>query len=160
MTHHAFVNAAIVLASVVAMEAVAWASHKYVMHGWGWAWHRSHHEPGRDGLERNDLYAVVFAAISIILIALGNQGVWPLAWVGLGMALYGFLYFVVHDGLVHGRWPFRHTPKRGYLKRLVQAHRLHHAVRTRESAVSFGFLYAAPIERLRQEFRRARLARS
>jgi beta-carotene 3-hydroxylase len=158
--HHAFVNAAIVLASVIAMEAVAWASHKYVMHGWGWAWHRSHHEPGRRVLERNDLYAVVFAAISITLIAVGNQGVWPLAWLGLGMALYGFLYFVVHDGLVHGRWPFRHVPTRGYLKRLVQAHRLHHAVRTRESAISFGFLYAPPIERLRREFRRERLAKS
>jgi beta-carotene 3-hydroxylase len=153
MTHHVFANAAIVLASVVAMEGVAWATHKYVMHGWGWGWHQSHHEPRRRAFERNDLYAVVFAAISITLIALGNQGVWPLAWVGLGMALYGFLYFVVHDGLVHGRWPFRHVPKRGYLKRLVQAHRLHHAVRTRDSAISFGFLYAAPIERLRREFR-------
>jgi beta-carotene 3-hydroxylase len=155
MTLHVFVNAAIVLASVVAMEAVAWATHKYVMHGWGWGWHRSHHEPEqkRRGLERNDLYAVVFAAISITLIALGNQGMWPLAWVGLGMALYGLLYFVVHDGLVHGRWPFRHVPKRGYLKRLVRAHRLHHAVRTRESAISFGFLYAAPIEQLQREFR-------
>jgi beta-carotene 3-hydroxylase len=158
MTRHVLVNAAIVIASVVAMEAVAWATHKYVMHGWGWAWHRSHHEPRQSGCERNDLYAVVFAAISITLIALGNQGVWPLAWVGLGMALYGLLYFVVHDGLVHGRWPFRHVPKRGYVKRLVQAHRLHHAVRTRESAISFGFLYAAPIERLRREFR-ARAAR-
>jgi beta-carotene 3-hydroxylase len=153
MTHHVLVNAAIVLAAVVAMEAVAWATHKYVMHGWGWAWHRSHHEPRQSGFERNDLYAVVFAAISIILIALGNQGIWPLAWVGLGMALYGLLYYVVHDGLVHGRWPFQYVPKRGYLKRLVQAHRLHHAVRTRDSAISFGFLYAAPIERLRREFR-------
>jgi beta-carotene 3-hydroxylase len=158
MTHHVLVNAAIVLASVVAMEAAAWATHKYVMHGWGWAWHRSHHEPRRSGFERNDLYAVVFAAISITLIALGNQGVWPLAWVGFGMALYGLLYFVVHDGLVHGRWPFRHVPRRGYVKRLVQAHRLHHAVRTRDSAISFGFLYAAPIQRLRREFR-ARAAR-
>ena len=26
----------IVLATFVAMEFVAWASHKYIMHGWGW----------------------------------------------------------------------------------------------------------------------------
>jgi beta-carotene 3-hydroxylase len=27
----------IVLATVLAMEWVAWASHKYIMHGFGWA---------------------------------------------------------------------------------------------------------------------------
>jgi beta-carotene 3-hydroxylase len=47
------------------MEFVAWSSHKYVMHGFGWAWHRDHHEPHDGFLERNDLYAVVGAAISI-----------------------------------------------------------------------------------------------
>ena len=35
----------IVLASAAAMEFVAWSSHKYIMHGFGWAWHRDHHEP-------------------------------------------------------------------------------------------------------------------
>jgi beta-carotene 3-hydroxylase len=156
MTRQILVNAAIVAISVIAMEWIAWASHKYVMHGWGWAWHRSHHEPQRRGLERNDLYAIVFAAISIALIALGNRGVWPLTWVGVGMTVYGFLYFVVHDGLVHERWPFRHAPKSGYLKRLVQAHRLHHAIRSRDSGISFGFLYAPPLARLRNQFRSTR----
>ncbi|HMP46582.1 MAG TPA: beta-carotene hydroxylase, partial [Sphingopyxis sp.] len=33
----------LILATVVAMEGVAWASHKYIMHGFGWAWHRDHH---------------------------------------------------------------------------------------------------------------------
>jgi beta-carotene 3-hydroxylase len=51
------------------------------------------------------------------------------------------------------------VPKRGYLKRLVRAHRLHHAVRTREDCISFGFLYAAPIARLRREFAK-RISRS
>jgi beta-carotene 3-hydroxylase len=146
-------NALIVLVSVVAMEYIAWATHKYVMHGWGWSWHRSHHQPGNHGPEKNDLYASVFAAIAIALIALGNGGVWPLTWVGVGMTIYGFLYFVVHDGFVHQRWPFRYAPRRGYLKRLVRAHRLHHAVRTREACISFGFLYARPIARLRAAFR-------
>ena len=33
--------------TILLMECVAWATHKYVMHGWGWGWHRSHHEPRR-----------------------------------------------------------------------------------------------------------------
>jgi beta-carotene 3-hydroxylase len=37
----------IVLATVAAMEFVAWSSHKYVMHGFGWGWHASHHEARR-----------------------------------------------------------------------------------------------------------------
>jgi beta-carotene 3-hydroxylase len=74
-------------------------------------------------------------------------------WVGLGFSIYGLLYFIVHDGLVHQRWPFRVIPRRGYLKHLVQAHRLHHAVRERDGAVSFGFLYAAPLDRLVRRLR-------
>jgi hypothetical protein len=55
----------IVLATVIAMEGLAWSSHKYVMHGFGWGWHRDHHEPHDGFFERNDLYALVGAAISI-----------------------------------------------------------------------------------------------
>ena len=55
----------VVLATVLAMEFVAWSSHKYIMHGFGWAWHRDHHEPHDKRLEKNDLYALVGAAISI-----------------------------------------------------------------------------------------------
>lgn len=142
-------NTSIVLATVAGMEIFAWWAHKYVMHGWGWGWHRSHHEPANGWFEKNDLYALVFAGVAVVLIALGTSGWWPLQWVGAGMTLYGFLYFVVHDGLVHKRWPWRWVPRTGYAKRLYQAHRLHHAVRGREGCVSFGFLWAPPARRLR-----------
>jgi beta-carotene 3-hydroxylase len=69
------------------------------------------------------------------------------------MTVYGVLYFLLHDGLVHHRWPFRIKPRHAYLQRLVQAHHLHHAVRSRQGAVSFGFLYAPPIRRLRRQLR-------
>ena len=46
-----------------------------------------------------------------------------------------------HDGIVHQRW-FRWVPKRGYAKRLVQAHKLHHATIGKEGGVSFGFVFA------------------
>ena len=141
------------LGTVVAMEAIAFAVHKYVMHGWGWGWHRSHHEPTEGAFETNDLYGLAFAGLALALIVLAPAERGWLYWIGLGMTAYGLLYFVVHDGLVHQRWPFRLVPRNGYLKRLVQAHRLHHAVEGREGGVSFGFLYAPPVRRLKQRLR-------
>ncbi|MCS2610925.1 sterol desaturase family protein [Halomonas dongshanensis] len=153
----ALINTLIVLFTIAAMEVVATLAHKYIMHGWGWSWHRSHHRPRRGWFERNDLYAVVFALLAIVLIALGaTVGVWPLQWVGAGMTAYGVIYFVLHDGLVHKRWPFRYIPRRGYLQRLYQAHRLHHAVKTREQGVSFGFIYAPPVKTLQATLRARR----
>ena len=146
-----FLDALIVLATVAGMEGFAWWAHKHVMHGWGWGWHASHHAPRGGWFEKNDLYAVVFAGVAIALIALGSAGRWPLQWIGAGMTLYGALYFLAHDGLVHRRWPWRHTPRSGYLKRLYQAHRLHHAVDGRTGCVSFGFLWAPPAAELRRQ---------
>ena len=137
----------LVLASAAAMEGVAWASHKWVMHGFAWAWHRDHHEPHDRRVETNDLFALVGAAISIALFALGSPWIlgnaaWePGTWIGLGVMLYGAIYTLVHDGLVHQRW-FRWVPRSGYARRLVQAHRLHHATIGKEGGVSFGFLVA------------------
>lgn len=148
-----FWNVLIVLLTVIAMEITAALSHRYIMHGWGWGWHRSHHEPHSGWFEVNDLYAVVFAVLAIVLIYLGSRGVWPLQWIGTGMTLYGVLYFIVHDGLVHQRWPFKYIPRRGYFKRLYMAHRMHHAVRGREGCVSFGFLYAPPLSKLQETLR-------
>jgi beta-carotene 3-hydroxylase len=143
----------IVLGTVVAMEALAWAVHRHVMHGWGWRWHRSHHEPGEGWFETNDLYALVFAAISLLFFTV-LAGLWPpFWWVGVGTLVYGLFYALLHDGLVHRRLGFGLSPRRGYLKRLVQAHRLHHAVRGRDGAVSFGFLYAPPVRHLRRRLR-------
>ena len=154
-------NIAIIFATVLLMEGVATFTHRFVMHGpLGWGWHRSHHEESEAVLEKNDLYAIVFTVLSGALIASGMAGVWPLRQVGIGLMIYGILYFIVHDGLVHQRWPFRYVPKRGYVKRLVQAHRLHHAVDGREGCVSFGFLYAPPVAALKGALRRNASAKS
>jgi len=139
--------ALIVLAALAAMEGVAWASHKYVMHGFAWSWHRDHHEPHNGLLERNDRFGLVGAALSIAMFALGSPWImgeaawWPGTWIGLGILGYGIVYTLVHDGLVHQRW-FRYVPRRGYLKRIVQAHNLHHATVGKEGGVSFGFVLA------------------
>ena len=61
------------LATVVAMEFVAWASHKYIMHGFGWAWHRDHHEPHDRVLEKNDLFAIVGAEYVLRMLPRGTH---------------------------------------------------------------------------------------
>ena len=149
----------IVVATVIAMEGVAWAVHKYIMHGrLGWGWHESHHTHTHGLFERNDLYAAVFSVISAALFILGGLFWSPLWWVGVGMATYGLLYYFVHDGLVHQRWPFRYSPKGGYLHRLVLAHRMHHHTVGREGSVSFGFLWAENPDKLKARLKAARLA--
>ena len=154
---------ALILATVAAMEGVAWASHKYVMHGFGWGWHRDHHEPHDGFFEKNDRFALFGAALSIAMFAAGSPMImgadawWPGTWFGLGVLLYGVIYTLVHDGLVHQRW-FRWVPKRGYAKRLVQAHKLHHATIGKEGGVSFGFVFARDPAKLKAELRRQREA--
>jgi len=157
------INIAIVLATVAAMEFVAWSSHKYIMHGFGWAWHRDHHEPHDNVLEKNDLFGVVGAALSISMFLWGSTlilGAWawpPATWIGLGVLFYGIIYTLIHDGLVHQRY-FKWVPKRGYAKRLVQAHKLHHATVGKEGGVSFGFVLASDPAKLKAELRRQREA--
>ena len=149
---------AIVVGMVAFMEAFAWGTHRYVMHGrLGWGWHRSHHEKHDRPVERNDLYAVVF---SVIVTGMFTAGMWypRLWWAALGITAYGLIYLLVHDMLVHQRFGFRWVPKRGYAKRLLQAHRLHHAVRGREGTVSHGFLFAPSPARLKAQLRAAESA--
>lgn len=148
---------AVVLAAVAGMELFAWSMHKYVMHGWGWEWHRDHHEPHEGVLERNDLYAVVFGTIVTAMFTLGYFISDHLWWTAFGITVYGVIYALIHDGLVHQRL-FRWTPKRGYAKRLVQAHRLHHATIGKEGGVSFGFVVARDPARLKAELKSQREA--
>jgi beta-carotene 3-hydroxylase len=145
------------LLTVAAMEFVAWSAHKYIMHGWGWGWHRDHHEPHDNMLEKNDLFGVVGAVVAISLFTYGFVYSPFLWWVAMGITLYGLIYTFIHDGLVHQRF-FRWVPKRGYAKRLVQAHKLHHATVGREGGVSFGFVVAEDPVKLKAKLRAQRLA--
>jgi beta-carotene 3-hydroxylase len=144
------------LATILAMEGVAYAAHRWVMHGPGWFLHRSHHEPRSGAFERNDWFAAIFATPSIALIYMGVHGGWGAAsvWIGAGIAAYGAIYFGFHDVIVHRRLSHRYLPRSDYMKRIIQAHRLHHVVETREGAVSFGFLWAPKAEALKAELAR------
>ena len=136
----------------VTMEVVAWATHRWIMHGSMWTWHESHHRPRTGPFERNDRFVVIFSLIAVALFAVGQFVPWLTA-LACGVTAYGFAYFMMHDVLVHHRLPFPFRPQEGYLGRLVTAHHLHHAVHTKDGAVSFGFLYAPPLPKLRAQLR-------
>ena len=151
----------IFLVTVAGMELFANVMHRWVMHGPGWFLHASHHRTRTGPFEWNDLYAVIFAVPSITLIYGGVQadwGDWATA-VGAGIAAYGAIYFGFHDVIVHQRLPHRVVPRSAYFKRIVQAHRLHHAVESRLGAVSFGFLVAPPVDVLKAELQASEAAR-
>ena len=60
---------ALFVATIAFMELFAYVVHRCVMHGrLGWVLHESHHRarPGR--FELNDLYGVIFAVPSIVLL--------------------------------------------------------------------------------------------
>jgi beta-carotene 3-hydroxylase len=141
------------LATVIAMEGFAYGMHRWVMHGPGWFLHASHHRPRPGRFEANDFYAVIFALPSIVLLYGGvnlGWGGWAIG-VGAGIAGYGLIYFGFHDVIVHKRVQHRYVARSRYMKRIVQAHLLHHAVNTKEDAVSFGFLWAPPADVLAEQ---------
>jgi len=144
------------IATILAMEVFAYVAHRWVMHGPGWFLHESHHRPRTGAFELNDLYAVIFAIPSILMLLGGVQlgwGDWAI-WVGAGIAGYGAIYFGFHDVIVHKRIGHRYVPRSDYMKRIVQAHRLHHVVETKAGTVSFGFLWAPRPEVLKAELKR------
>lgn len=144
------------LATVAGMELFAYAAHRWVMHGFGWFLHASHHRPRTGSWELNDLYAVIFALPSITMLVFRVPlGLWHgFTWIGAGIAAYGAIYFGFHDVIVHRRIATRYLPKSRYMKRIIQAHRLHHVVETKHGTVSFGFLVAPRPDALKAELKR------
>lgn len=144
------------LATVAVMEAFAYVMHRWVMHGPGWFLHASHHRRRVGFWEANDFYFVIFALPSILLLLGGVQWGWG-GWAtacGAGIAAYGLIYLGFHDIIVHQRIAHRYVARSPYMKRIVQAHRLHHAVEAKQGCVSFGFLIAPRAEILKQELSR------
>jgi beta-carotene 3-hydroxylase len=114
-------------ASFGGMEAVSYALHRWVMHGFGMVWHRSHHRARQGRFERNDLFPVCFSAVGVTLFALATMGpaIGALLWVAIGVTAYGACYMVVHDVHIHGRLGVR-LPRTAYLDWVREAHALHH----------------------------------
>lgn len=138
----------VAVASFGLMEAVSYATHRWIMHGPGMPWHRSHHRPPVGRLERNDLFPVCFSVIGVALFVGGAwaPGLGVLTWAGVGVTSYGVAYLFVHEVVIHRRLPWG-RPAGRYLRWVEDRHRLHHV----DGGEPFGMLL--PV------MSRARLAR-
>lgn len=135
---------ALTVAAFLFMEGVAWATHKYVMHGFLWSWHKSHHYPYQGVFEKNDLFGIVFSIPSIVCCVAGlhyPDMLW-LFFIGLGIFLYGVFYVIFHDIIVHRRIKMKFRARSAYMKRLIRAHKIHHKHQGKENGEAFGFLFA------------------
>jgi beta-carotene 3-hydroxylase len=148
------VNILLIALGFIFMEFVAWFSHKYIMHGFLWSWHKDHHRndfqeylPEKtEGwkFEKNDLFFITFASPAIILIILGlSLQIWSLIFISIGITLYGFIYFLFHDVAIHKRIDspiFEKLNKFSYFRAMIKAHRAHHYPKNKSDFNNFGLL--------------------
>lgn len=116
----------VILVAFVAMEAVSYLAHRYVMHGPGMGLHRSHHRRTAGRFEANDLFPVMFAAVTIMAMTAGVTlpSLHALYTVGIGVTLYGAAYGFVHDVYIHGR--LGRLPRMPLFEWMKESHRIHH----------------------------------
>jgi beta-carotene 3-hydroxylase len=93
----------IILLVAALMEPITAYTHKLVMHKTLWVWHKSHHQQKGTPFELNDLFPVVFSFLSILLFVIGMQRT-VFTDIAIGITLYGFTYFVVHEIIIHSRF--------------------------------------------------------
>ena len=145
-------NALIVLLTFCFMEFVAWATHKYVMHGPLWFLHNDHHKKDHGGwFERNDFFFLIFALPGMALIFFGYRtGLHsPLLWIGTGITLYGLAYFLVHDIFIHQRFKILRRTDNLYFRAIRKAHKVHHKHLGKEDGECFGMLLV-PLKYLKE----------
>lgn len=133
----------VLLSAFVAMEAMAALTHRYVMHGVLWSWHEDHHVPRPTTFQKNDRFALIFAIPSWLLIMNGMQSgpLHPATAIGFGILSYGIVYTLVHENIIHGRFPWRIRSGHWYFQALRDAHAVHHRKQTREGCENFGMLF-------------------
>ena len=135
----------ITLGAFLMMEFVAWAAHKYIMHGWLWNWHEDHHKPKHEKngfFEKNDLFFIVFAIPSMLCYMIGGlyDEYFAVLFIGVGISIYGLVYFLIHDVYIHQRFKWFRQLDSTYSRAILRAHGAHHAKHTKEDCESFGLL--------------------
>ncbi|MBJ11128.1 MAG: carotene hydroxylase [Flavobacteriales bacterium] len=136
------INICITLITIVLMEGITWLTHKYVMHGFLWYLHKDHHQPKYSNwFEKNDLFFIIFAVPSSLLIFFGiEQNFNEMFFVGLGILFYGICYFIIHDVVIHQRFKWFKNINSKYLKALRKGHKMHHKEIGKNGGESFGML--------------------
>jgi len=133
---------AIILGTLAGMEAFSWFIHKYLFHGPLWFIHRSHHQQRSGWFEFNDVFSLFFAIISVYLMWMGRIDLDIKFWVGVGITVYGIIYFIFHDWFIHNRFKSFKTDN-SYLLGIRRAHKIHHKSTEKSPAEEFGLLMAS-----------------
>jgi beta-carotene 3-hydroxylase len=134
-------NIAALVGTFCFMEFMAWFTHKYVMHGLLWMLHRDHHQKEPGFFEKNDAFFLIFAVPSWLLIMTGMMAGNDIrVWIGAGIALYGFAYFMVHEVFIHQRFKWFKRSDNVYLRAIRKAHKVHHKHLGKEDGECFGML--------------------
>lgn len=144
------------LGTFIFMEGVAWFTHKYIMHGLLWHFHEDHHTHEKEGFfEKNDFFFLIFACPGVALsfwgTVVGLSAPW--FWIGLGITIYGFAYFIVHDVFIHQRFKFLTRTNHPYLRAIRRAHKIHHKKMVKEDGECFGMLWV-PLKFIREAYHR------
>jgi beta-carotene 3-hydroxylase len=136
-----FIPVFLTLAAFVGMEIFSTVFHKYIMHGVLWRIHRTHHVKGKGFFELNDVFSFSFGATATALVLFGAQEQdWRL-WVGIGIILYGVVYFLVHDVFIHRRVKWIEQSRIPYLQALRRAHKAHHHYTEKHPGEEYGLLW-------------------
>ena len=133
----------ITLLTFFAMEGVTWITHRYVMHGFLWNLHEDHHNKSNvHFFEKNDYFFVIFAIPAMALFAVGTfvPQVSFLFFIGAGITLYGFAYFMVHEIFIHQRFKLFTRTDNIYFRAIRKAHKMHHKHLGKEDGECFGML--------------------
>ena len=129
------------MATFFFMEFVAWATHKYIMHGFLWNLHQDHHVVDKNKIfQKNDYFFLIFAIPSIVLMYYGFSNMSVEFFIGLGILFYGIAYFLVYDVIIHRRLPPPSKTKSKYIKAIRKAHKIHHKNLGKQNGVNFGML--------------------
>lgn len=124
------------------MEFMAWFTHKHIMHGFMWLFHKDHHDHSNTSFfERNDIFFLIFAIpswLGIMLGAINNFNTF--FYIGIGILLYGIAYFIVHDVIIHQRFKWFTKSDNWYVKGIKRAHKIHHKHLKKKDSENFGML--------------------
>jgi len=134
----------IFISSFLLTELFAGLCHKYLMHGPLWKWHEDHHAPySKEKLfQKNDRFFLVFAIPSMILGMTSYLTQNPLFLAAsMGLAVYGLVYFIVHDVYIHQRFKLFQVIENPYFRYIKKMHAIHHGVKKKEGSSRFGLLF-------------------
>jgi beta-carotene 3-hydroxylase len=140
-------NIWIVLVVAALMEPITTFAHRAIMHGFGWGWHKSHHDRYGSRFEKNDYYPIVFSALAILLFAIGTSSEFLFS-LAAGITLYGFCYAVVHEVIIHSRFgKIKHS--NALFRYWIFGHNVHHQFQK----APYGFLVPITPKDLAQQAR-------